>query len=75
MPKCVCWRVAVNEMDQIVSLSRKFLDCRRPLGKPSKEDMEEQLIMYDPIIRLDPRSVITGDRRVCHLQRHLHLFS
>ncbi|KAG0152486.1 hypothetical protein CROQUDRAFT_649911 [Cronartium quercuum f. sp. fusiforme G11] len=61
--------LVVNELDQIVSLSRRLLDCRRPLGKPSKEDMEEQLLAYDPVISLDPKSVITGDRHTAGLER------
>ncbi|ORX56173.1 DUF1620-domain-containing protein [Hesseltinella vesiculosa] len=34
---------------QIVAINKRFLDPRRPQGKPTKEDQEEQLFPYGPI--------------------------
>jgi len=54
--------LVVSDMDQIVSISRRLLDVRRPFKKPTTEEMEEFLIMYDPLIMVDPKTIITGDR-------------
>ncbi|CAO3700491.1 unnamed protein product [Rhizopus stolonifer] len=35
--------------NQIVSISKRFFDPRRPKDKPTKEEMEEMLIPYAPI--------------------------
>ncbi|KNZ49254.1 hypothetical protein VP01_511g1 [Puccinia sorghi] len=52
----------ISDMDQIVSISRRLLDVRRPFKKPTTEETEEFLIMYDPLIMVDPKTIITGDR-------------
>jgi hypothetical protein len=51
-------------MDQIVSISRRLLDVRRPFTKPTTEEIEEFLLKYDPLIMIDPKTIISGDRPV-----------
>lgn len=65
--------LAISDMDQIVSISRRFLDVRRPYGKPTAQEMEELLMMYEPMIMTDPKTVITGDRPTKDLQ-HVYSF-
>lgn len=54
--------------DQVVAIPGKLLDPRRPMGKPSKFDMEEYLVPYDPVINVDPKWVITHVARVTGIQ-------
>lgn len=65
--------LVVSDMDQIVSISRRLLDVRRPFKKPTTEEMEEFLIMYDPLIMVDPKTIITGDRPTKGLE-HVYSF-
>jgi hypothetical protein len=62
--------LVITDMDQIVSISRRLLDVRRPFKKPTSEEMEEFLLMYDPLIMVDPKTIITGDHPVSvqHIQ-------
>lgn len=50
--------LVATDTDSIVSIPRKLLDPRRPLGKPSKVEAEEYLIPYAPLISEDPKWVI-----------------
>ncbi|KAA1087540.1 hypothetical protein PGT21_033321 [Puccinia graminis f. sp. tritici] len=54
--------LVISDMDQIVSISRRLLDVRRPFTKPTTEEIEEFLLKYDPLIMIDPKSIISGDR-------------
>lgn len=47
-----------TDRDSIVSIPRKLLDPRRPVGKPSKTEAEEYMIPYSPLIPEDPKWVI-----------------
>jgi hypothetical protein len=53
-----------TDRNQIHSVSRRFLDPRRPLGKPSKDDQEEMLIPYDPLIPPNPLWVVSHSNPV-----------
>ncbi|KAI7952699.1 hypothetical protein MJO29_008330 [Puccinia striiformis f. sp. tritici] len=61
--------LVISDMDQIVSISRRLLDVRRPFKKPTTEEMEEFLVMYDPLIMIDPKTIITGDRQTKGLEK------
>lgn len=52
--------VFVNEKDQIVSISRRLLDPRRP-DVPSNLDKEEMLIPYDPMLGIDPKRTLSHE--------------
>ncbi|WAQ87721.1 hypothetical protein PtA15_8A627 [Puccinia triticina] len=54
--------LVISDMDQIVSISRRLLDVRRPFKKPTTEEIEELLVKYDPLIMIDPKTIISGDR-------------
>ena len=47
-----------TDRESIVSVPRKLLDPRRPLGKPSKSEAEEYMIPYAPLIPEDPKWII-----------------
>ncbi|SPO32395.1 related to EMC1 - member of a transmembrane complex required for efficient folding of proteins in the ER [Ustilago trichophora] len=47
-----------TDRDSIVSIPRKLLDPRRPLGKPTPAEAEEYMIPYSPLISEDPKWVI-----------------
>ncbi|PLW35026.1 hypothetical protein PCANC_17634 [Puccinia coronata f. sp. avenae] len=65
--------LVITDMDQIVSISRRLLDVRRPFKKPTSEEMEEFLLMYDPLIMVDPKTIITGDHPTKGLEK-VHSF-
>lgn len=44
---------------QILQLDRRFIDPRRPEGKPTKSDTAEGLLAYSPYLPIIPSSVIT----------------
>jgi hypothetical protein len=49
---------------QLLGISRRFLDPRRPLGKPTAEDQEEGLMPYQPLIPFNPRDVASYSLQV-----------
>jgi len=49
---------------QVLSLDRKFLDPRRPVGKPSADDMEEMLVPYTPFLPIVPTAVLSYNHTV-----------
>ncbi|WWC87349.1 uncharacterized protein L201_002238 [Kwoniella dendrophila CBS 6074] len=51
--------IIVNGKNQIVTIHRRLLDPRRPIGKPSSMDKEEMLIPYEPLIPIEPKKVIS----------------
>lgn len=48
-------------------LEKKFLDPRRPYGKPSKDDQEEGLIPYQPSLPISPLLYATHSKQVARL--------
>jgi len=54
--------------DQVLSLDRKFLDPRRPVGKPSPDDMEEMLVPYAPFLPIVPTAVLSYNHTVQQLR-------
>ncbi|KAL7412117.1 hypothetical protein BDY24DRAFT_393298 [Mrakia frigida] len=51
--------IIADNRNQLHSIPRRLLDPRRPHGKPSALDREEQLVPYDPIINLDPKRTLS----------------
>nr|QBH67553.1 hypothetical protein UEMT_2019 [Ustilago esculenta] len=47
-----------TDRDAVVSIPRKLLDPRRPIGKPSASEAEEYMIPYSPLITEDPKWVV-----------------
>lgn len=56
--------IDINGKNQVVTISRRLLDPRRPTGKPSSADKEEMLIPYDASLPLNARSVISHKYQV-----------
>jgi hypothetical protein len=50
---------------QLATVSRKLLDPRRPLpGKLSSADKEEMLVPYDPVLKLEPKQILSHINQV-----------
>jgi ER membrane protein complex subunit 1 len=49
---------------KIHSLPRRFLDPRRPNRKPTSEEVEEQLIQYEPVLQDHPQRVLSHSYEV-----------
>ncbi|KAJ3216967.1 hypothetical protein HDU67_008696 [Dinochytrium kinnereticum] len=45
--------------NQVYGINKRFLDTRRPLGNPTSDDKEEQLVAYRPVLDYNPREVIS----------------
>ncbi|KIS00199.1 endoplasmic reticulum protein [Cryptococcus deuterogattii 2001/935-1] len=56
--------IFVNNRNQIISIPRRLLDPRRPMGKPTSRDKEEMLIPYDNMIPIDTRKIISHKYQV-----------
>ena len=54
--------------DRVLSLDRKFLDPRRPLGKPTPDDMEEMLVPYSPFMPIVPTAILSYNQTVHQLR-------
>jgi hypothetical protein len=51
--------------DSVMSIPRPMLDPRRPMtAKPSKQDAEELLIPYDPLIPAEPKLTLSLAYRI-----------
>jgi hypothetical protein len=50
--------LVATDQESIVSIPRRLLDPRRPVGKPSKTEAEEYNIPYAPMIPEDPKWII-----------------
>ena len=51
--------VVATQNRRIQSFPRRLLDPRRPHRRPTSEELEEQLIEYDPVLPNDPRRVLS----------------
>jgi len=54
--------------DRVLSLDRKFLDPRRPVGKPTPDDVEEMLVPYQPFVPIVPTAILSYNRTVHQLR-------
>jgi hypothetical protein len=48
----------------VLSLPRRLLDPRRPNRKPTSEEVEEQLIQYEPVLQHYPQRVLSHNYEV-----------
>jgi hypothetical protein len=53
-----------NDVNQIVTIPRRGLDPRRPLGAPSAADKQEMLVPYEPYMPQDPKRVVSHRNEV-----------
>ncbi|KAL6718889.1 hypothetical protein ACLMJK_003124 [Lecanora helva] len=54
---------ALPELDSIISISRAFIDPRRPVGRdPTTAEAEEGLFRYSPVLDFEPKWVISHKR-------------
>ncbi|KAA8906414.1 hypothetical protein FN846DRAFT_796095 [Sphaerosporella brunnea] len=54
----------------IYTLPKRIIDPRRPVGRePDNAEKEEGLFRYQPVIEIDPRSIITHERKVLGLKK------
>lgn len=67
MTDCALITVTTS-LDQIVAIPRRYLDPRRPMQKPTKAEIEEYLMPYDPVIPVDPKWIITHRYRVAGMK-------
>ncbi|KIY53056.1 DUF1620-domain-containing protein [Fistulina hepatica ATCC 64428] len=51
--------VVARDDDKIHTIPRRLLDPRRPSGKPTSLEQEEQLITYEPVLPDDPRRIVS----------------
>jgi len=56
------------ESGQVASLHRRFIDPRRPNGKPSKTEMMEGLMTYSPYLPIIPFAMVTVNGSVMGLE-------
>ncbi|KOS16230.1 hypothetical protein Malapachy_3417 [Malassezia pachydermatis] len=62
--------VIANNRSEVLLLPRRFLDPRRPVGKPTKEDQEEGLLPYQPVLPDEPAwKLIKTNHLAAHLDR------
>ena len=55
----------------MLSLDRKFLDPRRPVGKLSEHDQEEMLVPYAPFLPIIPTAVLSYNHTVLQVGSRL----
>ena len=48
-----------NDANQIVAISRRWFNPRRPVDKPTAADKEEMLIPYSPVVPIDTKKIIS----------------
>ena len=49
-------------------MDKRYLDPRRPLGTPTKEDQAEMLVPYDVELPLTPQLFATHQQQVANLR-------
>ncbi|BEI80692.1 hypothetical protein CcaverHIS002_0112210 [Cutaneotrichosporon cavernicola] len=54
----------INDAGQVAHIPRRFLDPRRPVGKPTKAEQEDMLVPYSPVIPGTAQQVISHVYRV-----------
>ncbi|TFK18337.1 DUF1620-domain-containing protein [Coprinopsis marcescibilis] len=61
--------IFATKNNKIQSFPRRYLNPRRTRGKPTAEEQEEGLIVYDPLIPDDPKRVLSHDYQVAGIKR------
>ena len=54
-------------------MDKRYLDPRRPLGTPTKEDQAEMLVPYDVELPMAPQLFATHQQQVANLRGALFL--
>lgn len=54
----------IDDRSRLLSIPRRLLDPRRPVGILSKMDKEEMLVPYEVMLPFDPRRVISHEVEV-----------
>lgn len=55
----------INGMGQVVTIPRRVLDPRRTFDKPTKDDQEEMLMLYDAVIPIHAQWTASHSYEVC----------
>ena len=55
------------QIGQLFSLDRRQINPRRPIGPPSKSELEEGLMQYNPYVMLNPLSYLTRNFSVASI--------
>lgn len=50
--------------NQVLSMPKKLLDVRRPVGAPSAGDQEEGLLPYHPVLPLEGTAIVSHNRSI-----------
>lgn len=59
---------AIPESKSLISISRAFLDPRRPVGRdPTAAEMEEGLFRYSPFLEFEPKWILSHKRELLSL--------
>lgn len=57
--------VLLPELNSILSIPKRMLDPRRPVGRePNAGEMEEGLFKYVPVVETDPRAILNHKREL-----------
>ena len=59
---------AANACVQVYMMDKRYLDPRRPLGTPTKEDQAEMLVPYDVELPMAPQLFATHQQQVANLR-------
>ena len=60
----------LSELNSIISISRAFVDPRRPISRdPTAAEMEEGLFRYNPILDFEPKWVLNHKRDILSVSK------
>ena len=59
---------AASAWVQVYMMDKRYLDPRRPLGTPTKEDQAEMLVPYDVELPMAPQLFATHQQQVANLR-------
>ena len=61
---------ALPDLNSIISISRAFVDPRRPVGRdPTAAEMEEGLFRYSPLLDFEPKWMLNHKRDVLSVEK------
>ncbi|PWY98863.1 DUF1620-domain-containing protein [Testicularia cyperi] len=61
--------IVSTDCESIVSIPRRLLEPRRPIGKPNKTEAEEFMVPYAPVLDTDPKWVISHLYPTANIER------
>lgn len=66
---CAPWHAcSPSALRQILSMERRLLDPRRPVGKPTAQDAEEGLVAFSPYLPVNPTNMLTYNQTIFGLR-------